>query len=42
MDDVSFDAADKPANSDIVIDLQHVRNKVGELLSKTDLTKFIL
>eukprot|EP01027_Heterolobosea_sp_BB2_P004512 GEZU01006911.1.p1 GENE.GEZU01006911.1~~GEZU01006911.1.p1 ORF type:complete len:576 (-),score=199.17 GEZU01006911.1:148-1875(-) len=41
IEDISFDAPDK-AGSTVVIDAPDVRARVGDMLSKTDLTKFIL
>lgn len=42
VEDISFDAADKPPGTEVVIDVKDVQAKVGDLLSKTDLSRFIL
>lgn len=42
VEEISFEAADMPAGSKITVDVQIVKTRVGELLKKTDLTRYIL
>ena len=41
VDDISFDAPDKPGQS-FEVDVAYVRSKVSDLMTATDLRKFIL
>lgn len=42
VDDISYNAADLPPDTEFIIDREFVRSKVGELLKTTDLNKFLL
>jgi len=41
MEEISFEAADKPGGS-FTVDAEHVRAKVGDLLQRSDLSRYIL
>lgn len=42
MDDISFEAADMPEGTQVVIDVDRVRERLEPLMEKNDLSKFIL
>ena len=42
MGDISYDAPEMEKGTQVTVDAKLVREKVGDLLKKTDLSRFIL